>query len=331
LAWFALWQTAAPHAGTAAMLQFGPAAKRPALTPYLCPAKKTITLVAFNLLQRKNENLPAEDEMSFVDHLEALRWHIVRALAAVLICAIVAFVFIDEVMDVVIFGPIDKGFVSYTWLCSFSQRIGAGNALCLPVPKVAMQTTSFSGQFMSSITIAFVCGLIVAFPYILWEIWRFIKPALKANELKNTRGAIAFVTFFFLLGVSFGYFLLAPFTFSFLANYQIGTRNIIETKPVLNDYIDNLVDITLGAGFAFQLPVLAFVLTKIGIITPSFLREYRKYAYVALLIVAAIITPSPDWMSQMIVVLPLILLYEFSILVSLRVAKTEAKKDAEWS
>jgi sec-independent protein translocase protein TatC len=287
--------------------------------------------VAFNLLQRRNDNRPPEDEMSFVDHLEALRWHILRGLSAVLICAVVVFIFIDEVMDVVVFGPIEKGFVSYTWLCDMSQKLGAGDALCLPVPKVTMQTTSFGGQFMSSITIAFVSGIVVAFPYLLWEIWRFIKPALKPNELKNTRGAVAFVTFFFLLGVAFGYFLLAPFTFSFLANYQIGTQNLIETKPVLNDYIDNLVDITLGAGFAFQLPVLAFVLTKIGLITPSFLREYRKYAYVALLIVAAVITPSPDWMSQMIVVLPLILLYEFSILVSLRVAKTEAKKEAEWS
>lgn len=270
-------------------------------------------------------------EMSFVDHLEELRWHIIRSLLAVMLCGIVIFIFIDPIMDMVIFGPIEKGFVTYDWLCNLGRSIGAGDSLCLPPPDVQMQTTSFGGQFISSITIAFVCGFIVAFPYILWEIWRFVKPALRPNELKSTRGAIAFVTFFFLLGVSFGYFILAPFTFSFLANYKIGSYNIIETKPVLNDYISNLVDITLGTGLAFQLPVLSYVLTRIGIITPSFLREYRKYAYVGLLVLAAVITPSPDWMSQVIVVLPLISLYEFSIIVSARVYKEELKKEEEWS
>lgn len=272
-----------------------------------------------------------ESEMSFVDHLEELRWHIIRALIAVILAGIVIFVYIDPIMDMVIFGPIEKGFVTYSWLCNLGHNIGAGDALCLPAPDVQMQTTSFGGQFISSITIAFVSGFIVAFPYVLWEIWRFIKPALRPNELKNTRGAIAFVTFFFLMGVSFGYFILAPFTFSFLANYKIGTYNIIETKPVLNDYISNLVDITLGTGLAFQLPVLSYVLTRIGIINPKFLREYRKYAYVALLVVAAVITPSPDWMSQVIVVMPLIVLYEFSVFLSARVYKGEKEKEAEWS
>lgn len=271
-------------------------------------------------------------EMSFVDHLEELRWHIVRAVIAVIICAIVIFIYMDEVMDMVVFGPIEKGFVTYEWLCRFGHKIGAGDNLCLPAPEVQMQTTTFGGQFMSSITIAFIGGLIVAFPYIFWEIWRFIKPALKPNELRNTRGAIFFVSFFFLLGVAFGYFLLAPFTFSFLANYKIGTYNIIETKPVLNDYIDNLVDITVGAGLAFELPVISFVLTRIGLVNPAFLREYRKYAYVALLIIAAVITPSPDWMSQLIVVLPLILLYEFSIFISARAVTAMVRRDAEeWS
>lgn len=270
--------------------------------------------------------------MSFVDHLEELRWHIVRAVIAILICAIACFIYIDELMDVVIFGPIEKGFVTYEWLCNFGHKIGAGDSLCLPVPDVQMQTTTFGGQFISSITIAFISGLIIAFPYVFWEVWRFIKPALKPTELKHTRGAIFFVSFFFLLGVAFGYFLLAPFTFSFLSNYKIGTHNIIETKPVLNDYIDNLIDITVGAGLAFELPVVSFVLTRIGLITPGFLKEYRKYAYVGLLVIAAVITPSPDWMSQLIVVLPLILLYELSIIISGRVAREEKRKEEEeWS
>jgi sec-independent protein translocase protein TatC len=289
--------------------------------------------VALKLLERRQAAAGEEGaEMSFIDHLEELRWHIVRALLAVIICAVLVFVYIDEVMDLVIFGPIEKGFVTYSWLCNLGHKIGAGDSLCLPVPNVQMQTTTFGGQFMSSITIAFITGFIVAFPYVFWEVWRFIKPALKPTELKYTRGAIFWVTFFFLLGVAFGYFLLAPFTFSFLANYHIGTHNIIETKPVLNDYIDNLVDITVGAGLAFELPVISFVLTRIGLITPQFLRDYRKYAFVALLVVAAIITPSPDWMSQVIVVLPLLVLYEFSIIVSAKVSREQAKKDEEeWS
>ena len=287
--------------------------------------------MALNLLERKNQNSEG-DEMSFVDHLEELRWHIVRSVLAITICAIVIFIYIDKVMDMVIFGPIQKGFVTYDWLCRLGHKIANSDALCLPVPNVQMQTTTFGGQFISSITIAFMSGLILAFPYVLWEVWRFIKPALKPNELKNTRGAIFWVSFFFLLGVAFGYFMLAPFTFSFLSNYKIGTNNIIETKPVLNDYIDNLVDITVGSGLAFELPVISFVLTRIGLITPKFLREYRKYAYVALLVIAAVITPSPDWMSQMIVVMPLICLYEFSVIVAGRVYKADKKREnEEWS
>lgn len=288
--------------------------------------------MALKILEWRKANTGDDAEMSFVDHLEELRWHVIRALLAIIICAVVVFVYIDEVMDVVIFGPIEKGFVTYTWLCKVGNQLGMGDALCLPAPEVQMQTTTFGGQFISSITIAFVCGIIVAFPYVFWELWRFVKPALKPNELKHTRGAIFFVTFFFLLGVAFGYFLLAPFTFSFLANYKIGTHNIIETKPVLNDYIDNLIDITVGSGLAFELPVVSFVLTRIGLITPRFLREYRRYAYVALLIIAAIITPSPDWMSQMIVVLPLMSLYELSIIISARVSRQIIKREQEeWS
>ncbi|HEY4111524.1 twin-arginine translocase subunit TatC, partial [Puia sp.] len=180
--------------------------------------------------------------------------------------------------------------------------------------------------------IAIVGGFVVAFPYVFWELWRFIKPALSTKELKSSRGAIFWVSFFFMLGVAFGYFLLAPFTFSFLFNYQIGTSGAIKTIPTLDDYVENLVDIILGAGIAFQLPLVSYVLTTIGLITPKFLRTYRKYAYVAILFIAAIITPSPDWMSQTIVALPLILLYELSIRVSVRVFKRmEAKENEEWS
>ncbi len=287
--------------------------------------------MAFKLLERRNKLNDDGAEMSFVDHLEELRWHIVRALLSVIIMAIVIFIFLDQVMDIVVFGPLNEGFVTYKYLCMFGHWIGAGDSLCLPTPQVQMQTTTFGGQFMGAISIAFVGGFVAAFPYIFWELWRFIKPALTPKELKSSRGAIFFVSFFFMLGISFGYFLLAPFTFSFLANFKIGSMNVIETKPVLNDYISNLVDITLGTGLAFQLPVISYVLTRIGLITPNFLKEYRKYAVVALLVLAAVITPSPDWMSQLIVVLPLLGLYELSIFISKRVYRQDIEKEeAEW-
>jgi sec-independent protein translocase protein TatC len=271
-------------------------------------------------------------EMAFVDHLEELRWHIVRALLSVVVCGIFVFINIDWIYDNIIAGPINKGFVTYNGLCNLGHRLGWGDKLCLPPASVELQSTTFGGPFITSITMSFVCGFILAFPYVFWEIWRFIKPALKPSELKNTRGSIFFVTFFFICGVAFGYFLLAPFTFSFLTNYKLGTGAVIVTRPTIADYTDNLVDIIVGSGIAFELPVVSFVLTKIGLVTPKFLRDYRKYAYVALLVIAAVITPSPDWMSQMIVTIPLIILYELSVIISARVAKKEelAEKE-EWS
>ena len=273
-----------------------------------------------------------EEEMSFIDHLEALRWHIVRSVLAVFVAAILFFIFIDTILDKVIMGPTRNDFVSYTGLCRLSHFLHMGNSLCMPPMNMQLQVNSVSGTFMSSITIAFVGGLIVAFPYLCWEVWRFVKPALKPTELKHTRGIIFWVSFFFFIGACFGYFILAPFTFNFLSNYTIGTSNILVYRPTLADYLDTLIDIILGAGIAFELPMASWLLSKIGLITPGFLRSYRKYAYVALLFIAAVITPSPDWGSQTVVVLPLVLLYEISILISARVAKAQAKRDKEeWS
>lgn len=276
---------------------------------------------------------PDQEEMSFVDHLEALRWHIVRSAFAIVIVAIVIFIKMNWIFETIIRGPIRPDFISYTGLCKLGRTLHMGDALCLQsVANLKLQTTQFSSQFISSINIAIVGGFIVAFPYVFWELWRFVKPALSPKELKSSRGAIFWVTFFFLLGVAFGYFLLAPFTFSFLANYSIAAQGAIETKPTLDDYVENLVDIIIGSGLAFQLPLVSWVLTRIGLITPRFLRTYRKYAYVAILFVAAVITPSPDWMSQTIVALPLILLYELSIRISVKVEKDRERKDKEeWS
>lgn len=277
-------------------------------------------------------NKQAEDDMTFVDHLEALRWHIVRSLLAVMVFAVVIFIKIDWVFDRIITGPLQNDFISYRAFCKLSYLLHLGDSLCMPAINIKMQTTEFSSQFMSSITIAFVGGFIAAFPYVFWELWRFIKPALKPGELKNTRGSIFFVSLFFFSGAAFGYFLLGPFTFNFLANYTLGTSHILEAKPTLNDYLENLVDIIIGCGLAFELPVLSHILTKIGLITPKFLQATRKYAIVVILVVAAVITPSPDWTSQMLVFIPLFLLYQLSIVVSKRAYKEMEKKEKEeWS
>ncbi|HMZ46605.1 MAG TPA: twin-arginine translocase subunit TatC [Chitinophagaceae bacterium] len=279
-------------------------------------------------LNRRNGNKDTS-EMTFIDHLEALRAHIVRSIIAIFLIAIAIFIFRDWVFDNIITGPINPDFISYRALCNFSHWLGIGDVLCMPPVKVEMQTTTFGGQFISSITIAFVGGFIVAFPYVFWEFWRFIKPALQEKEVKNTRFAIFWVSFFFFTGAAFGFFLLGPFTFNFLAGFQLGTHHVLVTRPTLNDYIDNLVNILLGCGIAFELPVLSYILTKIGIITPSFLKKTRKYAVVLILVAAAVITPSPDWMSQMLVFIPLWMLYEISIIISSRVFKEDLKKEQE--
>jgi sec-independent protein translocase protein TatC len=271
-------------------------------------------------------------EMTFIDHLEELRQHIIRSVIAILVMAAIIFIYRDWVFDNVITGPINPDFISYRLLCDFSHWAHMGDALCMPPVTINMQTTTFGGQFLSSISLALIGGILIAFPYIFWEFWRFIKPALKDKELSNTRFIIFWVSFFFFTGAAFGYFLLGPFTFNFLGSFTLGTKGVLETRPTLTDYLDNLTNLILGCGIAFELPVLAFILTKIGLITPTYLRSIRKYAVVVILLAAAVITPSPDWMSQLIVFLPLFALYELSILVAARVSKQRIKEEEEeWS
>lgn len=280
------------------------------------------------LFDRFNKN--DQSEMSFIDHLEVLRGTIVRSLLAVLVTSLTVFIFRDWIMDNIITGPINPDFITYRFFCDLSHQLHLGQALCMPPVKVSMQSTTFGGQFMSSISMAFVGGLIVSFPFIFYQIWAFVKPALKEKELKNTRFVIFWVSFFFFLGAAFGFFVLGPFTFNFLASFQLGTRGIITTIPTFADYLDNLTNLILGCGIAFELPVIVFLLTKIGIITPKFLSTTRKYAAVIILIIAAFITPSPDWYSQALVFIPLYTLFEFSIIVSRWAHKSVKQEEEEW-
>lgn len=278
-----------------------------------------------------NRRSTSKAEMSFVDHLEELRWHIIRSVLVILVLAIVIFINIQWVFDNIIAGPINKDFVSYRAFCNLSHWLHLGETLCLTPVVVEMQNTTFGGQFFSSFSIAFIGAFVAAAPYIFWELWRFIKPALKPNEVKNTHFIIFWVSFFFFLGAAFGYYILGPFTFNFLASFQISGSGMVTTRPTVADYTDNLTNVILGCGLAFELPVMSYALTKIGFITPSFLKRSRKYAFVIILIVAAVITPSPDIVSQLLVFIPLFSLYELSILVSKRVYKEEeAKAKEEW-
>ena len=270
-------------------------------------------------------------EMSFIDHLEVLRWHIVRSAAVVLSAAIVIFIYIDWIYDNIIIAPTQPGFVTYTGLCNLGHRLHLGDALCMPPVKIQLVIYTISGTFSSAINIAIMGGVIVGLPYLLWELWRFIKPALSKKELRYARGSIGWLSLCFFTGAAFGYFLLAPFTFNFLASFKLGNLGAQTYLPSQEDYIDTLVDIILGCGIAFELPIVSYVLAKIGLISSKFLRTYRKYAYVLILIIAAVITPSPDWTSQTIVAVPLIFLYEISIFITRRVDRDREKIEKEWA
>lgn len=279
----------------------------------------------------KKSGSQSQDEMSFIDHLEALRWHIVRAVIVWMVAFIAVFINIDWVFDNIIYAPARSNFVTYGALCDFSHFLRIGDSLCMPPVNIPLQGNTVSGPFMSALSISMIGGLVLAFPYLFWELWRFIKPALSSTERRYSRGSIFWVSLCFFAGGAFGYFLLAPFTFNFLANFKLGTTTAYNYLPTLDDYIDTINNIILGCGIAFELPILAFVLARIGLISAKFLRTYRKYAFVIILIVAAIITPSPDWTSQALVSLPLLLLYEISVLIVKKVDKKRAKEEKEWS
>ena len=285
-------------------------------------------MALLDFLNKRNRNAAAE--MSFIDHLEELRWHIIRAVIAVLIGAIAVFVYVREIVDKVILAPAHGDFITYKWLCNASHFFGLGNSLCMGGTRVSFISTAMTGQFISSFTVAFVGGFVVAFPYVFWEFWRFVKPALNPNELKKTTGVIFWVSFLFFLGVAFGYYVLTPFMVNFYFSYSLSP--LIEIKPTFSDYVENLIYTTVGIGVLFQMPLLVAVLTRIGIVTAKFLKKFRRHAFVVILIAAAIITPSTDPFSLTLVTIPLYALYEASILIASRIARDRAEEEAkEWS
>jgi sec-independent protein translocase protein TatC len=274
-----------------------------------------------------DQELGEEKDMSFLDHLEELRWHVVRSLIAVMIFTIAAFIAAPWIFQNIIFAPARVDFPTFKALCDFGQWLGTEEGLCVKEIPFKVQSRFMTGQFTMHILASFIIGFIVSFPYVVWEIWRFIQPGLYSKERKYSRGAVASISFLFLTGVFFGYYVLAPLMISFLANYQIS--DMIVNEFDITSYVSTIVGVVFGCGLLFQLPVVMYFLTKIGIITPAFLRMYRKHAVVIILIVGAIVTPSADPFSQALIAIPLYLLYEISILISSRVMKQKAKEDAE--
>ena len=269
------------------------------------------------------------EEMSFIDHLEELRWHLIRSVAAIGISAIVFFIYVREIVNDILLAPARDNFVTYGWFCKLSHALGLGDTICMQGVKVSFLSTELTGQFISSFTISFVGGFVVAFPYIVWEFWRFIKPALSDKEKNNTGGVIFWVSLLFFTGVAFGYYILTPFMVNFYFSYSLSP--LIEIKPTFSDYLENLIYTTVGIGVLFQMPLLVMILAKIGIVTGTFLRKYRKHAFIIILIAAAIITPSTDPFSLAIVAIPLYLLFEASIIVASRINKRQENKMKEWS
>lgn len=261
-------------------------------------------------------------EMSFMQHLEALRWHLVRSVIVILVLSVIAFAFNNIIFDSIILAPKKPDFWTYRMFCKLSHALDMGDALCIGNIPFELINTNLSGQFTMHMWISFIAGAIVASPYVLWELWRFISPALKSTEKQYATGSVLYATLLFIIGILFGYYVIVPLSVNFLGTYQVSAdiKNMIQ----MDSYISTVTTITLAAGIVFELPIIVYILTKLSLITPAFMRQYRKHALVVILIVAAIITPSPDITSQLLVAFPLYFLYEISIFVSAYVLKKKS-------
>lgn len=286
--------------------------------------------MAFSLFGwKKKEGNEEKAEMSFIDHLEVLRKHLFRSVLFIVLGMIVAAIYNDFIVDKIVLGPIHEDFVTFKKICEWGRQLGLGDKMCIGKIGVTMQNVDTTGQVSLFFTSMFVTGFILAFPLVFREFWKFVKPALTKNELRKTRGVIFWVSFLFFTGVLFGYFILMPFSMNFLATFTMSDS--IQNIWTIKSYINTMMPLVLGSGLAFQMPLVMFFLAKIGIVTGSFLRKNRRYALVVILIVAAIITP-PDVISQVVVTLPLWLLYEISIVLASRVEKEKAREEKEeWS
>lgn len=267
------------------------------------------------------------NEMSFLDHLEDLRWHLIRATIAILIGGVVAFLMSDFLFDTILFGPKKMTFPTYQWLCKMSQFIGIDTTFCLDEFPFRIQNRTMAGQFSAHIWTSITAGFIIAFPYVIYQLWHFISPGLHPNERKHSKGFIIISSLLFFIGVLFGYYIVTPLSINFLGTYLVSAE--ISNEIDLSSYIALVRSSALASGLIFELPILVYFLTKIGLVTPQILKKYRKFALVIVLILSAIITP-PDIASQVIVAIPILILYQVSIYISKIVVKKEQRKTSKY-
>jgi len=261
-------------------------------------------------------------EMAFLDHLEALRWHIIRSAIAICVFAVLAFVNKDLIFDSIIFAPKNPDFLTNRMFALLADYLGI-ETLKINNQVLQLISISMSGQFMVHIWTSIASGLIIAAPYVIYQFWSFIKPALYENEQKYATGAVIYMSLLFFTGILFGYYLIVPLSVDFLGSYSISS-NVVNQINILS-YISSVTSIVFAAGIVFELPIIAFFLSKVGLLTPQFMKKYRKHSFLVLLIISAIITP-PDIFSQIMVCIPLVILYEVSIVISRRVQKANLLK-----
>lgn len=255
-------------------------------------------------------------DMSFLDHLEELRWRLVRCAIAIVVLAIVLWWFQEWIMDHVFLSMKNPDFISFKLLCRYF-------GMCIEEIPVKMQSTTMAGQFSYALMMSIIGSIVLAFPYIFYQLWSFVKPGLKQNERSMVKGIVFYVSILFFLGIMFGYFVVAPLCVQFFGTYQISKD--VENIFTISSYMSTIISTVFYTGLLFLLPVIAYIFAKLGVITPSFLRKYRKHAIVGVLVLSAVITP-PDLVSQIIVAIPIVLLYELSIFVTVGVEKTRAKQ-----
>lgn len=263
-----------------------------------------------------------ESEMSFLDHLEVMRWHLLRSILAIVIMALVAFVFKEIVFDKIILAPKEPNFPTNRWLCQLGEILGL-NRICINQDPFSLQTVKMAEQFSMHIIVSLIAGIVVAFPYIFFEFWRFIIPALHDKEKQTASGAVFFTSLLFIMGIGFGYFIICPLSVNFLGNYRVSESVI--SAPTLRSYVQTITSVVLAAGIVFQLPIVIYFLSKIGLVTPGFLKQYRRHSIILIVTLSAIITP-PDVFSQVLVALPLMVLYEIGISISKRIVRQKEEE-----
>lgn len=275
----------------------------------------------------KGKGKSLEGEMSFFDHLEVLRWHLIRSAVAIIVFAGLAFYFFDTIWNSIIMGPKHADFFTYRMMCKLGELMNSKDMCITEIPGKIINT-EMAGQFTLQINSSLLIGILLGFPYLLFEIWKFVKPALLDKERKAASGFVFYASLLFFLGVLFGYYVVAPLSIHFLTNYQVSAD--IQNTFTIDSYLSSVATLTIVSGAVFQLPILVFILANIGILTPTFMREKRRYSIIIILIVAMLVTPTPDLLTMLVVSMPLFALYEVSIVVAGRVEKNKKRKEIEF-